>query len=194
MAPPPPGKTPAHADTIYLCVVDKDRNAVSFINSLFSGYGSGIMSPKTGVMLQNRGQGFIVEPGHPNCIAPRKRPMHTIIPGMMVKDGRAVMPFGVMGGQYQAVGHAQLLTNIIDFGLDIQEAIDLPRVFANPGQDVEVESGVPEAVCEGLKALGHTLIPAEKPHGGGQAIMIDWEEGVLTGGSDPRKDGAALGY
>lgn len=194
MVPPPPGKARAHADTVYLCVVDKDRNAVSFINSLFSGYGSGIMSPNTGVMLQNRGQGFIIEPGHPNCIAPRKRPMHTIIPGMMVRDGRAVMPFGVMGGQYQAVGHTQLLTNLIDFGLDIQEAIDLPRVFANPGQDVEVESGVPQAVCDGLKALGHTLKAPPKPHGGGQAIMIDWDEGVLTGGSDPRKDGAAFGY
>jgi gamma-glutamyltranspeptidase/glutathione hydrolase len=194
MAPPPPNRVPAHADTVYLCVVDKDRNAVSFINSLFSGYGSGIMSPTTGVMLQNRGNGFVIEQGHPNCIAPRKRPMHTIIPGMLTRNGRAVMPFGVMGGQYQAVGHTQLLSNMIDFDLDIQEAIDLPRVFAPPGGAVEVESGVTQDVADGLRALGHKLTAPSKPHGGGQAIMIDWEEGVLSGGSDPRKDGAAFGY
>jgi gamma-glutamyltranspeptidase/glutathione hydrolase len=195
MAPPPPTDLPAHADTVYLCVVDKDRNAVSFINSLFSGYGSGIMSPETGVMLHNRGNGFVVEPGHPNCIAPRKRPLHTIIPGMLARDGRAVMPFGVMGGHYQCVGHNHFLGNFIDFGLDVQEAIDLARIFAPPGGDsVEAEAGVPEETVEQLKALGHKVTAPEKPIGGGQAIMIDWEAGVLTGGSDPRKDGCALGY
>jgi gamma-glutamyltranspeptidase/glutathione hydrolase len=194
MVPPAPTDMPAHADTVYLCVVDKDRNAVSFINSLFSGFGSGIMSPETGVMMHNRGNGFVVEPGHPNCIAPRKRPLHTIIPGMLARDGKAVMPFGVMGGHYQAVGHAHLLGNIIDFGLDVQEAIDLARVFAPPGGDVEIEAGIPEDSIEKLKALGHKVTAPEKPIGGGQAILIDWENGVLTGGSDPRKDGCALGY
>lgn len=140
----PPSRFPAHADTVYLCVVDKDRNAVSFINSLYHSFGSGFVAPNSGVVLQNRGQSFNLDPDHPNCIAPRKRPMHTIIPGMVVKDGRAVMPFGVMGGMYQPVGHVHFLTNLFDFGLDMQEAVDLPRVFAGPEGPVEVESGVPE--------------------------------------------------
>ena len=194
MVPPPPTDMPLHADTVYLCVVDKDRNAVSFINSVFSGYGSGIMSPETGVLLHNRGSGFVVQPGHPNCIAPRKRPLHTIIPGMLARDGKAVMPFGVMGGHYQCVGHNHFLGNFIDFGLDVQEAIDLARIFAPPGGDVEAEAGVPEETVEKLRALGHKVKAPEKPIGGGQAILIDWETGVLTGGSDPRKDGCALGY
>jgi len=186
---------PTHHDTVYLCVVDKDRNAVSFINSLFSAFGSGIMGPKSGVMLQNRGQGFVVERGHPNCIAPNKRPMHTIIPGMVAKDGKAIMPFGVMGGQYQAIGHSHFLTNHIDFGMDLQEAIDFPRVLSAPnGKELDVENGVPERVAKGLAALGHKVTKADKPIGGGQAIRIDWEQGTLTGGSDPRKDGCALGY
>jgi gamma-glutamyltranspeptidase/glutathione hydrolase len=186
---------PTHHDTVYLCVVDKDRNAVSFINSLFSGFGSGIMGPKTGVMLQNRGQGFVIEPGHRNSIAPNKRPLHTIIPGMVAKDGKAVMPFGVMGGQYQALGHAHFLTNHIDFGMDLQEAMDFPRVLSAPnGKELDVESGVPADVATGLAALGHKVTQAEKPIGGSQAIRIDWTQGTLTGGSDPRKDGCALGY
>ncbi len=190
----PPSVLPAHHDTVYLCVVDKDRNAVSFINSLFSGFGSGIMAPECGVMLHNRGNGFVVNPGHPNCIAPRKRPLHTIIPGMLARDGKAVMPFGVMGGHYQAVGHNHFLGNFIDFSLDVQESIDLARIFAPPGGDVEVEAGVPAKTVEKLKSLGHKVSAPEKPIGGGQAILIDWETGVLTGGSDPRKDGCALGY
>ena len=192
----PPSDFPKHEDTVYITVVDKDRNAVSFINSIFNSFGSVRMAPKSGVMLHNRGCSFKVEPGHPNCIAPGKRPLHTIIPGMLVKDGKAVMPFGVMGGHYQACGHARLLTNIIDFGLDVQEAIDLPRLFPedDDGQ-IDVESGIGEAVRAQLRAKGHVLkasIPS--PIGGAQAIQIDWDQGVLTGGSDPRKDGMALGY
>jgi gamma-glutamyltranspeptidase/glutathione hydrolase len=190
----PPVDFPNHVDTIYLCVVDRDNNAVSFINSLFDSFGSTLVSPQTGVCLHSRGKSFRVTPGHPNCIAPGKRPLHTIIPGMLVKNDRAVMPFGVMGGHYQAMGHAHLLTNLIDFGLDIQEAIDLPRAFAEQTGEVEVESGVPIETVEVLRKLGYRPRPATKPLGGAQAIMIDWQQGVLTGGSEPRKDGCALGY
>ena len=190
----PPSPFPLHPATVYLCVVDRDGNAVSFINSLFHAFGSGLTSPRSGVVLQNRGDSFNTLEGHPNCIAPGKRPMHTLIPGMLVKDGRAVMPFGVMGGHFQAVGHAWFLTNLLDFGLDLQEAIDLPRLFPWPDGPVEVESGIPQAALEGLRARGHETEPAKKPIGGAQAIWIDHEEGVLTGASEPRKDGCALGY
>ena len=194
MAPPVTEKAATHADTVYLCVVDKDRNAVSFINSVFGSFGSGLVSPKTGVVLQNRGQSFSTDPDHPNCIAPGKRPLHTIIPGMLVKDGRTVMPFGVMGAQYQAMGHAYFLANVLDYGLDLQEALDLPRLFPDPGGPVDVESGMPVETVAGLERLGHEFTRPAKPIGGGQAIHIDWASGVLTGASDPRKDGCALGY
>lgn len=190
----PPTGMAAYGDTVYLCVVDEDRNAVSLINSIFSSFGSCLMAPETGVLFHNRGAAFVVEEGHPNEIAPDKRPLHTIIPGMLCRDGKAVMPFGVMGGQYQAVGHAHLLTNLLDYGMDPQEAIDCPRLFPIPGGPVEIESGIPEEAARGLREMGHDLAPAEKPIGGAQAIHIDWETGVLTGASEPRKDGCALGY
>ncbi|NQU61567.1 MAG: gamma-glutamyltransferase [Rhodospirillales bacterium] len=189
-----PPENPPGADTVYLCVVDKDRNAVSFINSLFQSFGSGLVGPKSGVILQNRGISFNLDPSHPNCVQPGKRPMHTIIPGMLTKDGRAVMPFGVMGGQYQAFGHAYFLTNLFEHGLDLQEAMDLPRLFPNSGGPVDVESGMPEDTIKALHARGHKTAPPAKPIGGAQAIWIDWQTGVLTGASEPRKDGCALGY
>ena len=189
---PAPGFRP-HDDTVYLTVVDGDGNACSFINSLFKSFGSGQLAPGSGVMLQNRGLGFVLEPGHPNCIAPGKRPLHTIIPAMLTRNGRAVMPFGVMGGHYQPVGQTWFLTNMLDYGLDIQEALDLPRILAFEGT-VDIERGIPEVTAKGLARLGHRVERVEKPHGGGQAIWIDWQRGVLTGGSEPRKDGCALGY
>ena len=184
---------PPHRDTVYLCVVDRDGNACSFINSLFKSFGSGILAEQSGVMLQNRGAGFVVQRGHPNCIAPNKRPMHTIIPAMLTKDGEAVMPFGVMGGHFQPMGQTLFLTNLLEYGLDIQQALDLPRVFPYAGK-VEVERGVPQAALDRLARLGHVIAPVERPHGGGQAIWIDRARGTLVGGSDPRKDGMALGY
>ena len=174
-------------------MVDQDGNACSFINSLFEGFGSAIHAERSGVMLQNRGFGFRVERGHPNCIAPRKRPMHTIIPGMVMQDGQPLMPYGVMGGHFQPMGHSLFLTNMLEYGLDIQEAIDLPRLFPLRGK-VQIEHGIPLAICDGLARLGHELETVERPHGGGQAIWIDRERGCLIGGSEPRKDGLALGY
>jgi gamma-glutamyltranspeptidase/glutathione hydrolase len=184
---------PAHADTVYLCVVDGEGNACSFINSLFQGFGSGILAPGSGVMLHNRGFGFRLERGHPNCIAPGKRPMHTIIPGMLMKDGRAVMPFGVMGGHYQPMGQTSFLSNVFDYGMDIQEALDAPRLFPWAGK-VQAERGIPAATLDILARTGHVPELIDKPHGGGQAIWIDHAAGSLAGASDPRKDGCALGF
>ncbi len=184
---------PRHRDTVYLCVVDQDGNACSFINSLFEGFGSGILAAGSGVMLQNRGFGFRIERGHPNCIAPRKRPLHTIIPGMLMQNGEAVMPYGVMGGFFQPMGHSLFLTNHFEFGLDIQEAMDAPRLMPIGGK-VQVERGIPPELCDRLSRLGHSLELVERPHGGAQAIWIDRARGVLVAGSEPRKDGCALGY
>ena len=188
---PEPGRAEPH--TVYLTVVDKDRNAISFINSLFDHFGCGLLCPDTGVMFQNRGALFSLDPEHPNCVAPNKRPFHTIIPGMAVKDGRTIMPFGVMGGHYQPFGHAMLVTSVFGFGLDPQAALDQPRV-SHDGTVLEAERGIPEATVESLRKRGHEVTIPNHPHGGGQAILIDWERGTLTGGSDPRKDGCALGY
>ncbi len=188
-------KLPEHRDTVYISVVDKDRNAASFINTLFWGWGGGITTKNGGIVLTNRGEGFVLEKGHPNCIAPGKRPLHTIIPGMIQKDGKTVTSFGVMGGEYQAMGHLQFLTRYLDYGLDIQEAQDAPRWMVDPFTgEVEIEGAVPDATVEKLCAMGHTIERAASPIGGSQAITIDWETGVLTGGSDPRKDGCAIGY
>lgn len=183
----------AHRDTVYLCVVDRDGNALSLINSIFQGFGSGILAPESGVLLHNRGLSFRTESGHPNSIGPNKRPMHTIIPGMLMRDGRAVAPFGVMGGHYQAMGHVELISGILDRGLDVQAALDAPRSFAYGG-DLELEGGIPDAVMAGLKDRGHPALRAPLPLGGGQIIWIDREAGTLVAGSDPRKDGSALGY
>jgi len=188
-----PDMAPMHPETIYLSVVDKDRNAVSFINSVAFAFGSGLMAPKSGVLLQNRGAAFSLDPDHPNVIAPRKRPRHTIIPGMATRDGRAVMPFGVMGGQFQPVGQVHVATNIIDYSMDVQQALDLARGFRLAGT-LRLESGIPEETARALADLGHPVERSSAPLGSGQAVWIDWENGTLTGGSDPRKDGVALGY
>ena len=195
---PAPGRLalPAHPDTVYLSVVDEDGNACSFINSTYESFGSGIVAGDTGIVLHNRGLGFRLERGHPNCIAPNKRPMHTIIPALATEAGEAAVVFGVMGGHYQPMGQSCFLANLRHYGLDPQESLDLPRVFPSNGT-VEIEGGIPDSLAAALTKRGHTItrIPQnDRPHGGGQAIVIDRSTGTLIAGSDPRKDGCALGY
>jgi len=182
-----------HKDTVYLSVVDKNGTAVSFINSVFHPFGSGIACADTGVIFQNRGAGFVVDKDHPNCVAPNKRPMHTIIPGMVTKDGKATHCYGVMGGGYQPVGHAHVLSNMMDYGMDAQEAVDCPRAFYNAGV-LELEEGIDPKVQSELAEMGYEIKTPDMPLGGGQMIMIDHENGVLAAGSEPRKDGVALTY
>ncbi len=187
-----PGAEAVHKDTIYITVVDKDRMCVSLIYSVFHSFGSGIASDKYGILFQNRGAGFTLEEGHANEVGPGKRPMHTIIPGLLKKDGKNLMPFGVMGGQYQSTGHARFITNITDFGLSPQAAMDAPRSFAEEGM-LYVESGYSDDVRATLSDMGHDVQPPPAAIGGSQAIKIH-DDGVLEGGSDHRKDGCALGY
>jgi len=188
----PTAPTP-DSDTVYLTVVDRDRMAVSLINTLYSTFGVGICTDATGIMLTNRGACFVLDPDHPNTFGPRKRPMHTIIPALAFRDGHCEMSFGVMGAHYQPMGHAQIVSNIVDFGMDVQAAIDAPRVFF-VGDTTVVERGLPAATVAGLEARGHDVAMAPTPWGGSQAIRIDRQRGVLIAGSDPRKDGCALGY
>lgn len=187
-----PGAEAVHKDTVYITVVDKDRMCVSMIYSIFHSFGSGLASDKFGILFQNRAAGFTLEEGHPNEAGGNKRPMHTIIPGMVKRAGKIEMPFGVMGGAYQPCGHARFLTNMEDFGMDAQTAIDAPRCFAE-GDTLNVETGYPEKVAQGLADMGHTVTRAETPIGGAQAIKLR-DDGMLEGASDPRKDGCALGY
>lgn len=184
---------PEHRDTVYVTVVDRERNAISLINSIFAAFGSGIYAPKSGVLLQNRGTGFSLQAGHPNAIGPRKRPFHTIIPGMLEKDGRTVLSFGVMGGQYQAVGHAHFVSQLLDRNLDPQQANHRPRSFSFKNV-LTLETTISAAIEADLRARGHRTEWAEEPLGGCQGIWIDHERGFLLGSSDHRKDGIALGY
>ena len=181
------------SDTVYLAVVDKNRLAVSFINSLYHGFGSAIVTPKSGIALHNRGACFVTSPGHPNCIGPGKRPLHTIIPAMVRRHGHIEMAYGVMGGDYQPMGHVTVAVNRYVYGMDPQAALDWPRYVPGAGI-VEVERGVPDRVNTALAALGHRIVASPEPLGGGQAIAIDRQRGMLIGGSDFRKDGLALGY
>ncbi|MBY3756885.1 gamma-glutamyltransferase family protein [Azospirillum formosense] len=182
-----------HKDTVCLSVVDRDGNAISFINSIFHSFGSVQLDPATGVLLHSRGTSFRLAEGHPNALAPRRRPLHTIIPGLIRKDGRAVCPFGVMGGHYQAAGHGAFVSAVIDRGLDVQTAIDQPRSFAFNGV-LEIEPTVAEDTAAELARRGHAVVRRDEPMGGGQAIWIDHAAGLLIAGSDHRKDGCALGF
>jgi gamma-glutamyltranspeptidase/glutathione hydrolase len=198
--PPAYGDVRMGSETTYFSVIDKDRLAVSFINSLFNSFGSAVVAGETGIVLHNRGSGFSLEAGHPNEYGPAKRPFHTLIPAMVFKDGQLLMSYGVMGGDMQAQGHAQVLLNLIDRGLNLQEAIDAPRVRYITGRDVMLEAALTPAVIDALVARGHRrVLPTDGwtergLMGGGQAIMIDLATGGLLGASDSRKDGLALGY
>ena len=181
------------ADTVYLTVVDKDRNAVSLIESIFGGFGSKVVPADLGFALQNRGSGFSLEPGHLNSLEPHKRSLHTNMPAFVTKDGKPWLSFGVMGGAMQPQGHTQVLLNIIDFGMNLQEAGDAARV--RHSGSVLVEPGISDEVIAALEQMGHQV----RRSGGGamggyQAIMIHPETGMLHAGTDPRKDGAAIGY
>ena len=187
-----PGAEAVHKDTVYITVVDRDRMAVSLIYSTYYGFGSGIGSEKFGILLQNRGAGFNLTPGHPNELGGGKRPMHTIIPAMLRENGRVAMPFGVMGGAYQPTGHARVVSNLRDFGMELQQALDTPRAFCEMGE-MKVERGYAASVLRELGDLGHDVSVPDTPLGGAQAIRIG-ENGVLEGASDPRKDGCAIGY
>jgi gamma-glutamyltranspeptidase/glutathione hydrolase len=181
-----------HRETIYLTAVDKNRMAVSLIYSVFHSFGAGLASSKYGINFQNRGAGFVLTPGHPNEAGGGKRPMHTIIPAMLRKNGRVMMPFGVMGGAYQPNGHARFVTNMVDYGMEPQSAIDGARCISG-ADGFEIETGYRPEVRAALAGMGHSMIDADGPIGGAQAILMD-DSGVLQGASDPRKDGCALGY
>jgi gamma-glutamyltranspeptidase/glutathione hydrolase len=182
-------------DTIYLSVIDKDGNIVSLIQSLYSSFGSGIVAPDTGIMLHNRGALFTLEAGHPNLLAGRKRPLTTLVPAFMSKDDVKI-GFGIMGGFNQAQAHAQFVSNVVDFGLDVQEALEAGRFTKTSfgGCDVDVEELVPEKTRSDLAALGHevkVIPPRSSVFGYGQAVMSNGA-GVHFGGSEPRHDGEAI--
>lgn len=183
---------PEHKDTVFISVADADGTVVAFINSLFDDFGSGLVAGDSGVLMHNRGCGFSLEAGHFNEIAGRKRPMHTIIPALLTKDGEAVMSFGVTGGHFQPAGQLQVLSNIVDYGMSVQQAIDYPRMLAR-GDTFEMERTVPESVWEGLRAKGHAPTAAVNPLGTCHAIWVDHARGVFLGGSDGRRDGMAIG-
>ncbi|MGH9218889.1 MAG: gamma-glutamyltransferase, partial [Vicinamibacterales bacterium] len=168
-------------------------NVISFIQSLFASFGAGFVAGETGVTLHNRGSGFNLTPGHPNQIGPHKRPLHTLVPAMIMKDGKPWVSFGVMGGDNQAQAHAQIVANFVDFGMHVQEAGDAARM-RHMEPDLALESGIGPEVRKALEAKGHTITDGRGSMGGYQAILIDPRTGVLLGGSDLRKDGLAIGW
>ncbi|MFM8584718.1 MAG: gamma-glutamyltransferase [Planctomycetaceae bacterium] len=196
----------SRGDTIYLTVVDAERNCCSFIQSLYHGFGSQVVAGDTGFALQNRGNLFALDDNHLNRFEPGKRPFHTIIPAFVTREGEPWLCFGVMGGDMQPQGQVQMLVNLIDFGMNVQEAGDMARVshvgsqtptgqpMDEGGGTVQLEAGIPEATREALQRKGHKTVRSVGGFGGYQAILIDPRTGVLHGGTDPRKDGCAAGY
>jgi gamma-glutamyltranspeptidase/glutathione hydrolase len=197
MAAVEPGESVTHSDTIYLAAADRHGNMVSFINSVSWEFGSGVVVPGTGFALQNRGTGFTLQPGHANTVAPRKRPFHTLIPAFVTRtEGDRELPwlaYGVMGGSMQPQGHVQVLLNLLLFGMDLQQAIDAPRFRHLRDNEVAVESAMPDASREGLRALGHELVDWNRHWFGGAQAVMKLERGWAAA-SDPRKDGHAAGH
>jgi len=194
-----PGNPAGFGNTVYVACVDRERNVVSLIHSLFESisFGSGVVAGDTGICLHNRGAGFVADPEHPNALAPGKRPFHTIIPAMILHHEQPWLCYGVMGGDMQAQGHVQVALNMIDFAMNVQEALEAPRYRILGSGQVALERAIPHAVRDTLTAMGHVLAPygdQSVSYGGGQGILIDHERGVLQGGSDYRKDGCAIGY
>lgn len=182
----------AAGDTVYLAAADSDGNLVSLIQSLYAGFGSGVVAGDTGIVLHNRGSLFSTDPSHPNHLAPRKRPLHTLVPAMVYRNGRPWLAYGVMGGDMQPQGHLQVLLNLTCFGMNIQEAGDAPRARYDP-TGVCLERGISASTANALRRRGHPLIEG-LGFGGFQGVLIDQDTGILMGGSDPRKDGLALGW
>ena len=183
----------AHGDTIYLTAADKDGNVISLIQSIYESFGAGIVAGDTGITLHNRGSLFSLRAGHPNLLAPGKRPFHTLVPAMVMKDGRLWLSFGVMGGDMQPQGHVQVLLNLIDFGMNVQEAGEAPR-FRHTANGLALESAISPEARFGLDTRGHRIVSGVGVFGGFQGILIDPRTGVMMGGSDPRKDGLAIGW
>ncbi|MFI5395503.1 MAG: gamma-glutamyltransferase [Candidatus Binatia bacterium] len=196
---PVAGAVKVGTDTVYLTVADGTGNVVSLINSLYFPFGSGMVAGDTGIALQNRGYGFVLDPAHPNCVAPGKRPFHTIIPAMLFRDGKPIVSFGVMGGDVQAQAHVQVVSHLVDYGLNIQEALDFPRFHCVDTNRVALEGEYTPGLRSQLGGLGHVVLGEEAVmirggFGGGQGIMIDPATGNFWGGSDRRKDGCAIGF
>jgi len=193
MAPDGTLEISATGDTVYLTAADSSGNVISLIQSLYDAFGAAIVAGDTGIALQNRGSLFTLQPGHPNLVAPGKRPFHTLVPAMVTREGRPWLSFGVMGGDIQAQGHVQVLLNLIDFGMNVQEAGEAARYrLTNAG--IALETAIGAETRAGLQQRGHTVIGGAGMWGGFQGILIDPRTGVLMGGSDHRKDGLAIGY
>lgn len=191
----PPGVPPGYSNTVYMSVVDAEGNAVSFINSIYDDFGTGHTVEGLGFPMQNRGACFSLQPGHPNRVGPGKRPYHTIIPGMVLKDGQLYSSFGVMGGFMQPQGHLQVLVNLLDYGMDVQTAVDEPRFQWLEGRKVMLEDGLPEETYTTLESWGHLVDRrVHRGFGGAQVIVRQPGNGVLVAGSEPRQDGCAIGY
>lgn len=196
---PAAGTVKVGTDTVYLTVADGTGNVVSLINSLYFPFGSGMVAGDTGIALQNRGYGFVLDPAHPNCVAPGKRPFHTIIPAMLFRDGKPIVSFGIMGGDVQAQAHVQVVSHLVDYGLNIQEGLDFPRFHCLDTNRVALEAEYAPDLRSQLAGLGHVVLGEEAVmirggFGGGQGIMIDPATGSFWGGSDRRKDGCAIGF